>query len=183
MNDTRRLVQCVRDGNVGGVKAALVRGANVNEDTWSGGAGPLHLASEKGYLDVMKLLLQHKADINMMSSRKGDHGGTALHLAAEKGHEGVMELLLGARADTESLDNNGITPLHWAAYSGQLGSLEVLKSYKCDLHALDKEESTALHLAAAHGDLEVVKWLVRRLIYQQVSCSYDELFYKDNIIR
>lgn len=112
---------------------------------------------------MVRLLLSHKAQVNIRSKRHGDEGGTAFHLAAEAGHLDVMEELLRAGADPEIRDDKGRTAMHWAAYGGQLGALQVLEGHDSNLLlALDNDHSTALHLAAAHGDLGVVKWLVGR---------------------
>src|SRR5450432_1000179 len=50
----------------------------------------LHLASKNGHEEVVKLLLEAKADVNVQDS----YGGTALYWAARSGHEAVVKLLL-----------------------------------------------------------------------------------------
>jgi ankyrin repeat protein len=54
------------------------------------GVAPLHLASRHGHAHLVRLLLDHGADINLPS--KG--GVSALHLASRCGHSAIVELLL-----------------------------------------------------------------------------------------
>ncbi|XP_040052051.1 ankyrin repeat domain-containing protein 39 isoform X2 [Gasterosteus aculeatus] len=56
----------------------------------SGGATPLHRSAYCGHLDVVRLLLHHRADPKICD----DDGASPLHKAAEQGHEEVCELLL-----------------------------------------------------------------------------------------
>ena len=53
---------------------------------------PLIQAAQKGYVEIVRLLLMAQADPHA-------NGGEALELSAERGHSGVVQLLLGAQAD------------------------------------------------------------------------------------
>ncbi|KAG0720112.1 Inversin-B [Chionoecetes opilio] len=153
-------VRAARAGDAEGVRAALEHGGQADG---GGGAGrqALHEACEAGEVEVVRLLLNHKAEVNSRSKKHGDEGGTPLHLAAEAGGVAILEELLRAGADPGARDDKGRTPALWAAYGGQQGALEVLQGRDTELlFAHDHDLSTALHLAAAHGDLRVVKWLV-----------------------
>ena len=54
------------------------------------GVAPLHLASRHGHAHLIRLLLDHGADVNL-PSRGGVCG---LHLSARCGHANAVELLL-----------------------------------------------------------------------------------------
>lgn len=56
---------------------------------------PLHYAAANGQIDVVKLLLANKADINART----DWGETPFLLTAEKGHTELAELLIASNAD------------------------------------------------------------------------------------
>jgi ankyrin repeat protein len=56
-----------------------------NKHGWT----PLHRASINGALEVVRLLLEHGADVEA----KDNDGETALQVAAYKGHDEVVELL------------------------------------------------------------------------------------------
>ena len=67
---------------------------------------PLHAASEKGQVEVVKKLIQAGGDVNEQT----EYGSTALHAASENGHLEVITALLTAGADTTIKSNSGRTP-------------------------------------------------------------------------
>ena len=54
------------------------------------GTTPLHLAAEHGHMEVIRILLEHKAD----KDKSSPHGLTPLRLAALNGHTEVVKLLV-----------------------------------------------------------------------------------------
>lgn len=70
-------------------------------------ATPLHVAAAKGYIEVLKVLLKCKVDVN---SRDCD-GWTALHAAAHWGQEEACSLLVDHMCDMNAVNNVGQTPL------------------------------------------------------------------------
>lgn len=70
----------------------------------------LHIASSKGYKEIVKLLLDHGADPN----QKDIIGNTPLHLAVCTNHVDIVTMLLNAGTDAHSFDKYGRTPLHLA---------------------------------------------------------------------
>jgi hypothetical protein len=75
---------------------------------------PLHIAALYDRLDVAKLLLADKADVNA----KAENGSTPLHLAAGKGNQDIVELLIANKADVNAVDNEGWSPMHSAVVYG-----------------------------------------------------------------
>jgi len=71
------------------------------------GMGLVHWASDRGYLNILQILLEKNADINLNDSE----GQTPLHYASSCGHLKCVELLLNAKADTTIQDNNQQTCL------------------------------------------------------------------------
>src|SRR4051794_33634993 len=61
---------------------------------------PLHEAAWGGHTEVVKLLIEKGADMNIGSSYKAPH--TPLQTAAEEGHYEVVELLLQRGADVNT---------------------------------------------------------------------------------
>nr|XP_015196274.1 PREDICTED: ankyrin repeat domain-containing protein 34A-like [Lepisosteus oculatus]XP_015196275.1 PREDICTED: ankyrin repeat domain-containing protein 34A-like [Lepisosteus oculatus]XP_015196276.1 PREDICTED: ankyrin repeat domain-containing protein 34A-like [Lepisosteus oculatus] len=71
------------------LRLALAKGADVNLRD-EGGRTALSLASERGYLDVVKLLLRHGADPGISD----EQGRTALAYGVREGHKAVVRFLL-----------------------------------------------------------------------------------------
>ena len=74
------------------------------------GATPLMFAAAEGDAEIVKFLLDQKADPH--ASNAG--GETALHLAAQYGRGVVVELLINAKADVNALTREAKTPLDLA---------------------------------------------------------------------
>ncbi|XP_058264176.1 protein phosphatase 1 regulatory subunit 12A isoform X2 [Hemibagrus wyckioides] len=70
-------------------------------------ATPLHVAAAKGYIEVLKVLLKCKLDVN---SRDSD-GWTSLHAAAHWGQEEACSLLVDHMCDMNAVNNVGQTAL------------------------------------------------------------------------
>ncbi|XP_066139655.1 protein phosphatase 1 regulatory subunit 12A isoform X4 [Euwallacea fornicatus] len=94
----------------------------VNEPHQKTGATALHVASAKGYVDVIKILLQCGADIDAQDV----DGWSPLHAAAHWGQEEACRLLVDNLADLESKNIVGQTAFDLAD-SEMLGVLEDLK--------------------------------------------------------
>lgn len=63
-------------------------------------------ASSGGYLDIVKLLLLHDADVNSQSAT----GNTALTYACAGGFVDIVKVLLNEGANIEDHNENGHTP-------------------------------------------------------------------------
>jgi len=77
------------------------------------------LASEFGRIDVVRLLLDHNADVD---ARDND-GDTPLLCAAVCGQLKVVQILLDRNVEINARSNDGSTPLHIAS-EGPLGQFE-----------------------------------------------------------
>lgn len=98
------------------------------------GQAALHIAAELGHEEVVELLLESNAFVNV----RNKHGMTPLHLAARKGYNSIIRRLVGdhgALLDAFTLTKQ--TPLHLAAEAGQLEVCETLLSMKADVIAID----------------------------------------------
>ncbi|XP_072889830.1 protein phosphatase 1 regulatory subunit 12C-like isoform X3 [Hemitrygon akajei] len=98
------------------------------------GANALHVAAAKGYIEVMRLLLQAGFSV---AARDKD-GWTPLHAAAHWGMEDSCKLLVEHFCDMEALNNSGQTPFD-VADEDILGLLEDLQKKQDDLRT-EKEE-------------------------------------------
>ncbi len=86
------------------------------------GLTALHMAANKGQVDISRWLLDAGANADAIG---GQMGCAPLHLAAAGGHLALVELLLERGADVVSVDNNGYTPFAVANGTGffEIGAL------------------------------------------------------------
>uniref|UniRef100_H3DF77 Protein phosphatase 1 regulatory subunit n=1 Tax=Tetraodon nigroviridis TaxID=99883 RepID=H3DF77_TETNG len=99
-------------------------------------ATALHVASAKGYIEVLKVLLRCGVDVN---SRDVD-GWTPLHAAAHWGQEEVCGLLADSMCDMGAVNNVGQTPLD-VADENLADALEELQKKQNALRS-EKEKQT-----------------------------------------
>jgi ankyrin repeat protein len=100
----------------------------------------LMLAALKGYLPLVKQLLEHDADVNKT-------GWTPLHYAASSGHLSVIELLLHNSAYIDAESPNGTTPLMMAAMYASPEAVKVLIQAGADLNLRNQLGLSALDFA------------------------------------
>jgi ankyrin repeat protein len=100
----------------------------------------LMLSALKGYLPLVKLLVEGDADVNKP-------GWTALHYAATGGQLAVMTFLLDNSAYIDAESPNGTTPLMMAAMYGSPQAVKVLIQAGADLNIKNQMGLTALDFA------------------------------------
>jgi len=84
----------------------------------------LHLAVKQQRLDIVKLLLQHRASPNSTNFE----GYTPLHTAVETDHaDAFVALLLDNKADATVVDKTGDTPLDLAMRLNEKNTVEILR--------------------------------------------------------
>ncbi|GLH11416.1 E3 ubiquitin-protein ligase mind-bomb [Gryllus bimaculatus] len=101
----------------------------------------LQAASQNGHLEVIKILLRHKADVEI-EDKDGDR---AVHHAAFGDEPGVMELLAHAGADLNARNKRRQTALHIAVNKGHMGVVKTLLELGCHPSLQDSEGDTPLH--------------------------------------
>lgn len=101
----------------------------------------LQAASQNGHLEVIKILLRYKADVEI-EDKDGDR---AVHHAAFGDEPGVMALLAGAGADLNVRNKRRQTALHIAVNRGHVGVVRTLLELGCHPSLQDSEGDTPLH--------------------------------------
>jgi hypothetical protein len=117
---------------------------------------PLVAAVLKGHNDVVKTLLKHGANTEVLDS----DGNRPLHLAAMKGYAEVARRLCKAKAEKDAPGHAGATPLHLACRKGRGEVVRILVEAGASLDALDSKGSAPLHAAAAGGYEDVAEFLI-----------------------
>lgn len=145
-----------REGNLKEVRRQLAWGVNVNGSHFFTRETPLIEAASNGHADVVKLLIENGADVNL----KGEAWYGPLHAAAAKGHIEVVKILLENGADVNIFHHN--KPLHNAAMNGHIEVAEILLAYGADINAKGTDEASPLHTAVSNNQLAMVKWLLSK---------------------
>lgn len=112
-------------------------------------------AAEHGHLEIVKLLVEHGADVNGAVL----NGGTALTAACEwGGHVEVVKYLISEGADLEPrAARDGFTPLVAAAYQGHTDLVKFLVACGADIHV---DHGTPLEWAALFDQVGAVEALL-----------------------
>lgn len=90
---------------------------------------PIHIASVRGDIDEMKILLDNGADINAI----GEHGYTALHNAVEQGNINTVKFLLEQNIDTTIKNINHLTAKELAQITDNQEIYKILDDFENNL--------------------------------------------------
>ena len=158
--------QAVQSGSLRGTKLLVDANAECVHALDEGNIGPAWIAAQGGYIDILRLLIMHKVNVNIPES---ENKRTALHQAAQNGHTKVVEMLLQNGADPDPVDNSGVTPLWLAAQSGHHEIVSMIldrgtaEKKKIDLEAeWGTNERRPIHQAAQGGHLKTVQLLLEK---------------------
>ena len=130
----------------------------INSKTQTEYLTPLHYASFRGNLKVMKLLISNHADINALSL----NGLNMLHKAAQ-GNKPSAIIFYNKKynIDLNSSDNDNLNALHLATISGMDSSVIYLLSLGMDPNAQDINGNTPLHYAVKYNQIRIIKKLLQ----------------------
>lgn len=117
---------------------------------------PLHTAAKEGFVDGIKLLLQHKVKIDPTARL----GLTPLHMAVSNGHYAAVKLLCKEGANFNALSTRLHTPLFMAAMNNHIDILLFLISLQCEIDNATDEGITPLMIASLQGHVQAVKALL-----------------------
>lgn len=148
------LYWAVRYGHAESVQVLLVEGhARVNIKRKMGLVNPVILACALGYLDIVKLLIEHKGDPNTFI-RGGER---PIHHAAKEGYSQVIEFLLDKGADIDAADDGGDTALLYAARYGHPRCLQVLLNRGANFDHKNHVGEDLMSLAVDSDDNQILK--------------------------
>jgi ankyrin repeat protein len=140
-----------RKGDTSAIKAMI----KVNPDTVNcrneGGFTPLIIAGYRGQIEVVKLLLTHKADVNAKSGE-----GTVLMGACFKGNVELAALLIQHNADVNSANELGTTPLMYAILGQKIELIKLLLENGAMKDGKERSGKTALDYAVQSGNKEII---------------------------
>ncbi|KAK3580897.1 hypothetical protein CHS0354_008182 [Potamilus streckersoni] len=132
-------------------------GANKVNVQNSSGDTALHMSAQYGYLAVVKVLVQHKANPMIRNLREE----SPLDLAAQYGKLEVVQELLESNPDLLHKAICNHSPIHLASRNGHRDVVDCLLKNGYSVNTVT-DMGTGLHEAALHGKLEVVKLLLEK---------------------
>ncbi|KAK0724457.1 hypothetical protein B0H67DRAFT_640998 [Lasiosphaeris hirsuta] len=121
------------------------------------GRTPLHVSARSGDTKSVGLLVENRADTEVMM---GTWSATPLTEACCGGHVGVVEVLMAARANVNAKSDKFGTPLEAAILGVSEACVKALLANKRLKRSLPTEFGTALHDACYRGDPGIVKLLL-----------------------
>jgi ankyrin repeat protein len=114
----------------------------------------IHHVSCIGQAEEIRLLLQHKADVNAISW----DNWTPLHWAFDRAN--AAQILLDHGADINAISASGKTPLFYASKHGCLEVVRLLLARGADVHIRTEDGETAFQVATSNNRTHVAQLLL-----------------------
>ena len=137
------------------VKILLANNALKNLRDTNCGASALLAAVAKGHLDIVSMLLEAHACVDILDF----DGHTPLLLACLRGFLPVVEVLVQYNAEVNFSDKLDRTPLMAAAQHGHLSVVQYLVQNGASVNMVSVQDVTARDIAMAGHHYEVADWL------------------------
>ncbi|MFL6373610.1 MAG: ankyrin repeat domain-containing protein [Pyrinomonadaceae bacterium] len=151
------LSQAVADEDKSLIRDAIAKGADPNaRETSDSKITPMFLAVETGDPEIVQMLLDAGAKVNIRSTSKE----TPLMRLDSDGTRSLVELLIRNGAKVNVADEDGNTPLIHAAENSTSDAIAALIEAGADVNAANSDGETALIKAADRGDIQTVRALL-----------------------
>lgn len=105
-----------------------------------GGQTALHAAARYGHDDIVRMLIEKRADVDAQD----EEGRAPLHLAVKHNRHDTVELLIKERVNVNARNKQGCSPLHLAR---RANTAELLIEAGAEVNARDNRKRTPLHHA------------------------------------
>lgn len=138
MADVERLIEAVKEGDAARVKAIVDADPALASARLPLGESPLMAALYRGHRDVMTVLLDAGAELDVFA-------------AAAIGRSDALKSAIGDARNVGLHAYDGWTPLHLAAFFGQIDAARLLLDSGADVNAVSRNSlaNTPLHAATA----------------------------------
>lgn len=121
------------------------------------GKPALLIASEKGHLEVVNILISLGASVDAPDNE----GVAPLYAAAKGNHLEVARALLQAKALVNTVDEKQRCPLAYAAEAGAISIVKLLLENRALIEITDKYQDTPLNLAIQNQQVETARLLIQ----------------------
>lgn len=154
------IIELAKNGDIEQLKERFLSDVGLDVQDEDYGQTAISWASENGHLEVVTLLLEHGAKINIAD----DGGRLPLYWACRNNHMEIARVLLAKMTEPQDIlrhDDNGRSALSIAAMCGAAGEItRFLATPDIDINSQDDEQWTPLMFAAAKGHEEATKVLL-----------------------
>lgn len=130
--------------------------------------GAAAATANDGILEIVKLLIEHKALVNV----RNRDGETALMLAIMNGYDAVVEYLMAHDASLEVTDNYGNTPLFYACTYGRKRIVELLMRNGIIYDTVNRHGDRPIDIAINKGFDDIEALFPVREIEETVPSDY-----------
>jgi ankyrin repeat protein len=117
---------------------------------------PLHVASEEGHVDAVRVLLDHGAHVNSQDNINW----MPLHFASDEGNLKVVQLLLEHEATLNARSAADSSPVYLASQSGHLEIVRLLCDHGANVHLRSYNNLTPFQAATETGHHDVAQLLL-----------------------
>ncbi len=146
-------IEC-RNGNANSVRSFLETGISVDFKD-ENHASLIATSIEGGYLEIVKILINHGLDVNAPINRFGET--PLLRSLSEKQIE-IVCFLLDSGADPNLADQIGFSPLMSASAGGDTEMIELLISRGADQNQISDRGRSPLLAAVASDQVIAINW-------------------------
>ncbi|KAK7229785.1 hypothetical protein V2G26_001955 [Clonostachys chloroleuca] len=120
----------------------------------------LQAASAEGHEEIVRLLLDHGAEIDLTDQ-------SALYMASQNGHEAIVQLLLQKGIEADAAGKFSKSPLEAASSRGHQGVIQLLLDHGANINAASKDRQnmdgqSALGAASSRGLEATIQFLLVR---------------------
>lgn len=139
------------------LELAMFRTQHDKDHSWPSDVMPI-VPETPDYLELLKLLATHGADVNAANSKRE----SLLHVAAGRRRLVAIDFLIDAGANISTQDRGGRTPLHIASQQGYVDVVVRLFKAGADAALRSAQDNTALDLACRHEHDYVVNEILQQ---------------------
>ncbi len=134
---------------------------NIDDPIFTG-FNPLHLAIERRFFKLVRLLVNSGCDVNKRITSGMYKGKTPIFLAIENNDMKILKFLISKGADIECFDWDNRSVLDFAVLRANQEIIDYLISKGADVNKANQIGWTPLHYAVIRGDINLIEFLISK---------------------
>ncbi|XP_049875100.1 ankyrin repeat and SOCS box protein 3-like [Pectinophora gossypiella] len=168
---TALYLACRETASLKTIKALLESAEDIANYGSTESVTPLHIASSQGRVDLIQLLIDHGAIVNVQDF----DGDTPMHDATLQMKHEAVDVLLHAGGDPDIKNEPHYIPFHLACYKGCYDTIKVLYPFVTDINQQSTNGDTPLILAVQGYNDDVVRFLLKNGADPHIKNVFGEL--------